>query len=371
MNKAYLILLLSLSVLLTMLTGCADDQVSEPDTDGFDRTAMLGNWADNLIMPGYVDYVDALKDLVREAETFIADAQTENLAGVHEAWRKAYNNWQNVSMFEIGKAETIGLRDYTNTYPTNTTEIDEFISTGSFNLQLPSTRMAQGFPAIDYLLYGIEDDDLSIIQRFDNGSNEGKLLIAYCERLLDISSEVLNDWESGYRDAFVQNDGSDGNSSVNKLMNDFMFYFERSLRAGKVGIPAGVFSSTALPDKVEGFYSKEYSRQLLLTALDRVVRFYNGLHHKGDTSGPGVDDYLNFLQSISGAEQLSSEINHQIALAIEQAEKLSEDLTSQIVSDNVAMLKLYDELQKCVVLMKVDMFQAMNIKVDFVDADGD
>ena len=35
------------------------------------------------------------------------------------------------------------------------------------------------------------------------------------------------------------------------------------------------------------------------------------------------------------------------------------------------MLELYDELQRGVVLAKVDMMQAMNIKVDYVDADGD
>ncbi len=35
------------------------------------------------------------------------------------------------------------------------------------------------------------------------------------------------------------------------------------------------------------------------------------------------------------------------------------------------MLTAYDELQKAVVLLKVDMLQALNIQVDFVDADGD
>ena len=35
------------------------------------------------------------------------------------------------------------------------------------------------------------------------------------------------------------------------------------------------------------------------------------------------------------------------------------------------MLQTYDELQKNVVNMKVDMLQALNIRVDYVDADGD
>ena len=35
------------------------------------------------------------------------------------------------------------------------------------------------------------------------------------------------------------------------------------------------------------------------------------------------------------------------------------------------MTKAYDELQKAVVLLKVDMLQAFNVNVDYVDADGD
>ena len=35
------------------------------------------------------------------------------------------------------------------------------------------------------------------------------------------------------------------------------------------------------------------------------------------------------------------------------------------------MLNTYNELQRNVILMKVDMLQAMDISVDYVDADGD
>ena len=371
MRQQFVTLIIGIAIIASTFSGCKDDQVSEQMSDGFDRGAMLENWADNLILPGYTDYVRALEELKQKADDFITNPDDIGLTELRNSWLNAYLNWQNVSMFEIGKAESIGLRDFTNTFPTNNEDIDGFIASASYDLELSSSRMAQGFPAIDYLLHGLAEDDANIVSRFENGTNEGELLVRYCSRLLELSNEVLNDWNSGFRDAFVENDGSGGNNSVNKLMNDFMFYFERSLRAGKVGIPAGVFSSTVLPEKVEAFYSKNHSKELLLAALDRVVRFYNGMHHEGDGSGPGVNDYLDFLQSISGTEHLSSEISQQIALAIEQAETLSEDLSSQIISDNIAMLKLYDELQKCVVLMKVDMFQAMNIKVDFVDADGD
>ncbi|HBX67301.1 MAG TPA: peptidase M75 superfamily protein, partial [Balneolaceae bacterium] len=50
-------------------------------------------------------------------------------------------------------------RDNLNIYPTDTTEIKENIQTGSYNLALPSLNNSQGFPALDYLLNGLGDNN--------------------------------------------------------------------------------------------------------------------------------------------------------------------------------------------------------------------
>jgi hypothetical protein len=50
---------------------------------------------------------------------------------------------------------------------------------------------------------------------------------------------------------------------------------------------------------------------------------------------------------------------------------LDDDLSNQVSSDNVKMTEAYDVLQLAVVSLKVDMIQAMNINIDYVDADGD
>ena len=62
--------------------------------------------------------------------------------------------------------------------------------------------------------------------------------------------EVSNSRTDGYRDEFVNKDGSTATSSVNKLVNDYLFYYEKFLRAGKIGMPAGVFSGDPLSDRV-------------------------------------------------------------------------------------------------------------------------
>jgi len=64
-------------------------------------------------------------------------------------------------------------------------------------------------------------------------------------------------------------------------------------------------------------------------------------------------------------------INQQFNLAEEKAKTLNDNFTIQIGNDNSKMLETYNELQRNVVFIKVDMLQALSIDVDYVDADGD
>ncbi|MEQ8476463.1 imelysin family protein [Fulvivirga sp.] len=350
---------------------CSSDEEPQVNTDNFDRGAMLANWADNIIIPGYTSYTASLITLDEASAVFAETSTIENLEGLRSAWLDAYTLWQKVSMFEIGKAEAIALRDFTNIYPTNVETIESNISTGDYNLELPSSRVAQGFPAIDYLINGLASDDALITDKFNQDPKYGTYLKALTSRLNTLAQEVLQDWETGYREAFISNDGSSATSSVNKLVNDYMFYYEKFLRAGKIGIPAGVFSNTPLSDNVEAFYKNDASKILFSTALDAAQGFFNGDFYDGSGSGISLDDYLEFIHSNGSSEDLNTLINNQFEISRSRSQMLNDSFFLQIENDNALMLNTYDALQANVVLLKVDMFQALNIKVDFVDADGD
>ena len=100
-------------------------------------------------------------------------------------------------------------------------------------------------------------------------------------------------------------------------------------------------------------------------------RFFNGTNFQNDATGSSLKGYLDYLNTIKEGADLSTLINQQFDLARSKALELNENLAIQVETDNIKMLETYDELQKNVVLLKVDMLQALNIKVDFVDADGD
>jgi hypothetical protein len=64
-------------------------------------------------------------------------------------------------------------------------------------------------------------------------------------------------------------------------------------------------------------------------------------------------------------------INNQLDEARAKISILDDNYFDQINTDNKKMTEAYDALQTVVVLLKVDMLQAFNISVDYVDADGD
>jgi len=91
---------------------CGDD---EPGTDveskdQFDRSAMIEHWVDGFIIPGYRSYLEALDSLESSTQKFVTVTNTSSLNDLRNSYRFAYNVWQEVSMFEIGKAEEISLR---------------------------------------------------------------------------------------------------------------------------------------------------------------------------------------------------------------------------------------------------------------------
>ena len=191
-------------------------------------------------------------------------------------------------------------------------------------------------------------------------------------RLSNLTDEVVTDWNGNYRATFINDDGASATASTDRLVNDFLFYYERFLRAGKIGIPSGVFSVDPLPATVESFYSKTDSKILFMEGLSAVEAFFRGASHDDKTViGESLESYIRHIEREGFSAGLADDILSQLDLARSQSELLSNDFTQQIATDNSVMRATYDELQKAVILLKVDMMQAFNIQVDFIDADGD
>ena len=363
-------------IALIIIAACSSssDDSPNPEENGFNREAMLINWADNIIIPAYQAFSTQLNVLDAAVTVYTETPDETNLAALRDSWLVAYKAWQHVSMFDIGKAEELRLRDYLNVYPVNVAEVEANIASGGYDLSLLSKIDEQGFPAVDYLINGLAETDTEIIAFYndvDNGEKYKLYLSDVVSRMQDLTSEVLNSWTSGYRNTFVNNSGTTSGSSVNKFVNDYIKYYEKALRSGKVGIPSGALSGTPAKEKVEAYHAGGLSKELFTEALNATQNFFEGKHFNAATKGESLESYLDFLNTIKEGEDLSAIITSGFAEIRTNASGLDDDFSNQVETDNVKMLETYDSLQELVILFKVDMIQALNISVDYVDTDGD
>ncbi|TYB77034.1 imelysin family protein [Bizionia myxarmorum] len=369
----------SVFILVLSIVACSssDDATSGSGSsaDGFNRQSMLINWADTIIIPVYQDLNSQLAGLVTAKNTFNAEPNQVNLDAFRASWLNAYKVWQYAEMFDIGQAETINYYSQMNIYPASVIEIENNIASGTYDLSHPNNQDAVGFPALDYMLYGVgASSDMDILAIYTTNANADKYrnhVSDLVEQMKTLTQSVLTNWTSVYRDQFVGSTANTATSSTNKLTNDFIFYYEKGLRANKIGIPAGVFSTNPLPTKTEAFYRGDVSKELALTALDAVQDFFNGKAYKSNATGASFKQYLQYLNTVKNGEDLDVIINNQINVARTNIQGLNANFTEQITSNNAQMTDAYNELQKVVVLIKLDMVQSMNIRVDYVDADGD
>jgi len=191
------------------------------------------------------------------------------------------------------------------------------------------------------------------------------------DRLFYLNQSILQDWESNFKTTFINNSGSSATASTDKMVNDFLFYYEKFFRAGKIGIPAGVFSGNTLGHTVEAPFSGIYSKQLCLSAFDAIQNFFSGESFDGSSTGTSLKQYLQSVAEANNTEDIAQKIINQWQLAEEKILDLENNFKEQVETDHLKMLAAYDEIQKSVVTMKVDMMQALNIQIDYVDADGD
>jgi predicted lipoprotein len=366
-------LILGFIIALVACTSNGGDDTT--NSNSFDRTALLTNWADNIIIPSYTNYQSKLQSLTTSANTFVATPNESNLKALRTSWLESYKAYQYVSMYNFGKAEEINLNMAANTYPTDATGIDTNISNGVYNLSLLSQFSRQGFPGLDYLLNGLGTTDAAIVTFYSsnaNAANYKKYLTDVIAKLKTNADAVVTDWNSGYGAMYIANNGTSVTSAVNKTTNAFVKNLEKDIRSGKLGIPAGVFSGgVKYPEKVEGFYKKDISKELLTVALQAEQDFFNGKYFNSATTGPSLKSYLDYVNAVRDGKKLSDIINTQFVAINTSNSALSTNFSEQITTDNSKMIAAYTTLQQNVIYIKLDMMQALNITIDYVDGDGD
>lgn len=366
-----------LFVLASLFMACkSDSSVEDCTNDSYDRGALLTNWADNIIIPSYDLYVSELTAVENAVSAFITAPDEQKLTVIRTEWIEAYTIWQNVAIYEIGQAEILNLRAYTNSYPLDESLTESNIASGSYNLNLSTNVHAQGFPALDYLINGLGSTDAEIVAKYSTDGNAAKYrnyLSDVVARLLAMAQEVKTDWNNGYRGTFIANDCASATASLDKLTNDMIYTLEKVTRTSKIGIPIDFFGQPPViaPEKVEAFYKQDISKELLIAAIEASQDLFNGKHVNENTEGESLKSYLDELHIEAGGKLLSTVINERYDAAIAQAETLDANFYTGIQNDREKYKVTRDKIHKVIEVLKTNMISALGIKADYNDSDGD
>jgi len=355
-----------------IIFSCSTDTNENDSIDNYNRIAILENLTNNIIIPSYEQLQSKMIQLNISSFDFKASQNSSNLTALRKSWKETYIAWQYVEMFNLGKAEEIDFNKAMNTYPCNTTIINQNISNSQYNLSSSdySSWSSQGLPAVDYMLYGLDNDSNNILNIYSG--NDGEKNLNYLEdiisQMLDNTNKVTEYWKNN-KDLIISSNGNTATSSLNLLTNDFIYFYEKGIRANKIGIPCGRWDNwDTYPIGVEAYYRKDLSKQLTLSAINSCVQFFSGVGLNTGTDGQSFDDYLN---DINGDNDLTNDIINKLTTAEEKINSLDNNFTLQMSTDNTKMVEAYDALQKVVVHLKTDMLISLSITVDYADADGD
>ena len=343
-----------------ILSSCNEDD--NGDDGGMptetDFTDLLTNQVNEVIIPTMTDYRDEMTTLNTAVEGFASSIDEANLNIVRAAYAEAYVAYQSAAVHNYFATATQNLVNTTNLYPIDTALLTDFINSESFNFNSSNQERANGFPALDYLLYGPEN----IIDFFNEDVRRVNFLRELVSSMLGRSEAILSIWTGNLSTVFVENGGTQLGSSISVQLNETLVYYEDHIRENKIGIPIGLTGPLDTPfepdaTKIEAYYqslvdgNEDFTLSLVRAAIEEMEDIYLGTTSTGE-NGQGYDDLI-----LVRDESVDEDIKNQFEAIYAQI-----DGRSSISGDRT----LYDEVQELVSIYKTDLLPLLNVQ----DADG-
>lgn len=346
-----------------------DKKDTEEPAPVFDKQALVVNLADNVIIPAYAQFKTSLDSLNTALSNFNASFNSADFQSLKQKYSAAYKHYQLISPNEFGPAESVVVRMNFNVFPTDTKQVNLNIKNGGYDLGSVINLDAKGFPALDYLLYGVNSTEDDMIQKFQSNSARRQYATDVVQDMVTKTKTVLDTWNASYRSTFVNSLGTDVGSSIGFVVNQLNFELDY-LKNAKIGIPLGKKSlDVPMPSNCEAYYGAQ-SVEFALETLTAIENMYLGRGLNG-VDGKGFDDYLDHLDAKYNGGSLNNAIKQQFNTARTKLKNIPDPLSIQVTSNSSVVNAAYTELVKLLVLLKTDMPSNLGVVITYQDGDGD
>lgn len=351
---------------------CTFNEDSLGSTYDFSQELMLATFADQIFLPRLKNAKDAATTLNTAVAAFTSSPSSTTLTAAQEAFITAYKVYERIEVLQFGPGEdAIVLRSYLNTFPLDTVDLMEALESGeAINFEFASNMDINGFPALDYLLFGRSNTQLVDLYTTETDRVNYLLKIS-----LDIQSTLTNletAWLStggNYVAEFKTNStGSASGSSLSLLGNQFALVFELT-KTYRLLVPIGTLGP--LPDKCEGYYSG-ISRDLVTAQLESLEDLYYGKFENSLIDSIGFEEYMIELgaETLEGTN-LNTIITTQFTKGKTAVLAIPNPMSETLLTNKSLVSNAYTELQKNVGYIKRDMMSEMGVMITYADSDGD
>jgi len=339
-------------IFLFFIAGCGG---SKKNTD-FDKGQLLKNIAYNHVIPSYEASLKSFEKLHVDIVSFQQGDSKIELKDLQNAWIQASLSWAKTAPYRFGPIDELLIENNFYYFPIDTTKVSTALSSfgGDKDYIKGLGSNVQGLGALEYLLFekeAIHHSDLSFLELLANN-------------LILLNQKVLSAWKEKYAKDFANSTGSEINSGITKLTNQWIEVIDY-IKGDEVGRPSG---KTMGVEKniynLQAPYSK-ISSELIEAKIVALQQSFNGGNEKG------VDDYLNYLDiKVSDNLPLAQKINQQIATILSTLES-EESLSSLIENNSKKVDQLYLQALNLSIMLKTDMMSQLGLVTTFSDGDGD
>ena len=359
-----------IATVLLFLWSCNSDGISESEYQiQYTRTAQLENIYENEIIVLSNDFVLSTGLLETSIQNFKTATTLENLINVQENWIAALKIWKQLELYNLGAVENSFIHFEINRWATNTSNIDDNIE-GNETLDAAfiasKGSSSKGLSALEYLLFSSEENQ-EVVNSFTSEINfERKLdyLVALSINLKTKSQDLLSIWQDE-KTSFISSIENGITGSQNQLTNAMINLIEEII-ISKLGNPLGDKTGGIINiDALEATRSKT-SIIIIQEHLNALKKCYTGQLLENDINW-GFDNYLSLIEK----NDLNASIIAAFAACQTKIDVITTPLVLELETTPENVTNLQDAFRDLLVLIKIDLSNAIGATVTLSDNDGD
>ena len=336
--------------------------VPTPQGGRFAREELLTELVRNSIIPAHEVFAASCETLQAAAAQFAAAPTESSLADLQASWWATAENWAGLEHLRFPYTQKVTSQ--IKSWPVNAQVIEQFVTGDNTPIDEAFVQSvgttAKGLAAIEYKLFVPGATPEAMVERLTGSPRRLALLLALTADLAQQCTALHALWGAAAEDplqTLAQSD--DPLATFNLLANGLLMAVDEMAHKGLQYPLLGSFSEP-IPEAVEARYAR-HSLPLLISNTRGAQQTFNA----------SFASYLDFLHNQAETESLAGRINQQFDQTIRMLEAVPTDLYTAVSDEPAAVGLAYAEMERLLVLLRVDMVNQMGLTITYSENDLD